>query len=65
MKNIKYLDLGESIYIENNEIKERVNENQIPHFVSWDEGWRYVLSALDKIKNYDEQQNTNRNNCIK
>ena len=64
MKDIKYLEISESLYIENNEIKERLNESGTPQFLSWGDGWQYVLSSLSKIMNYNEQQNTDRENSI-
>ena len=64
MKDIKYLEISESLYIENNEIKERLNESSTPQFLSWDDGWQYVLSSLSKIMNYNEQQNTDRENSV-
>lgn len=55
-KPIDYLDLGNGLYIENNELKERVDEHlDNDEFVSWEEGWSYVLDSLNKIKEYQEK----------
>lgn len=51
MKDIKYIELGKGLYIENNELKERIDEtNDDSGFETWDECWGYVIDALKKIK---------------
>lgn len=55
MKDIKYLELGEGLYIENNELKERIEETiDDVGFETWDECWGYVMETLRKIKDYDD-----------
>ena len=50
MKDIKYIELGKGLYIENNELKERIDEtNDDSGFETWDECWGYVIDALKKI----------------
>lgn len=57
MKNkvrIKYLELDENRYIENDEFKVRLNENNgVPNSITWDEMWDMVLADIDKIEGYE------------
>lgn len=51
---IKYLDLEEGIFIENDEVKTILNENNAQEYCSWDEMWDRVRNAMIKIKNYED-----------
>ena len=56
MKNkvhIKYLELDENRYIENDEFKIRLNENNAPKYGTWDELWDMVRSDIEKIAEYE------------
>lgn len=59
MKNkvrIKYLELDENRYIENDEFKIRQNENNNePEYITWDEMWDMVLADIDKLEEYERQ----------
>ena len=57
---IEYLEIDENIYVENDVVKYRLNEN-INHenYISWDELWEGVHDAMSKIKQYDEKHNNN------
>lgn len=59
MKNkvrIKYLELDENRYIENDEFKIRLNENNNePEYITWDEMWDMVLADIDKLEEYERQ----------
>ena len=55
---IKYLELDENRYIENDEFKVRLNENNsTPNAITWDEMWAMVLADIDKIEAYENQNN--------
>ena len=57
---IKYLEIDENTYIENDEIKTIIDESHIqPKFVSWDEFWDNLYNRIAKIKEYDETHNKN------
>ena len=51
---IKYLDLDDGIYIENDRVKIRLNENNAQERCTWDEMWNMVQHAMLKIKNYED-----------
>ena len=51
---IKYLDLDDGIYIENDRVKIRLNENNAQEHCTWDEMWNMVQHAMLKIKNYED-----------
>ena len=54
---IKYLELDENRYIENDEFKVRLNEDSsTPNFITWDEMWDMVLADIDKIEEYENSQ---------
>ena len=65
MKNkvrIKYLELDENRYIENDEFKIRLNENNNePEFITWDEMWDMVLADIDKLEKYEHQNSQSKN----
>lgn len=51
---IKYLELDENRYIENDEFKVRLNENNsTPNFITWDELWSRVRADIEKIRDYE------------
>lgn len=50
---IKYLELDEWCYIENDEFKIRSSENNIPISGTWDELWEMVRSDIKKIAAYE------------
>lgn len=50
---IKYLELDEWRYIENDEFKIRLNENDAPKSGTWDELWDMVRSDIEKIAAYE------------
>ena len=59
---IKYLELDENRYIENDEFKIRLNENNNePEFITWDEMWDMVLADIDKLEEYEHQNNQSKN----
>ena len=60
MKNntrIPYLEINENFYIEDNELKMRVNESELPQEGSWDDIWDGVLEIITKVQEYDEEHN--------
>lgn len=60
---IKYLELDESRYIENDEFKIRLNEEtNEPQCISWDEMWDMVLADIDKIEAYEHQNSQSKSN---
>ena len=59
---IKYLELDENRYIENDEFKIRLNENNNePEFITWDEMWDMVLADIDKLEQYEHQNSQSKN----
>lgn len=51
---IKYLELDEFSYIENDIIKSRLNEEETNStFLSWDEGWERVKMIVRKVMEYE------------
>ena len=51
---IKYLELDENRYIENDEFKIRLNENNnAPKSGTWDELWDMVRADIEKIAEYE------------
>ena len=53
---IKYLELDENRYIENDEFKIRINENNnTQDYISWEELWKRVRADIEKIRNYESQ----------
>lgn len=61
---IKYLELDEYRYIENDEFKIRLNEenNNQQQYISWDEMWDAVLADIDKLEAYENQNKQFKNN---
>ena len=59
---IKYLELDENRYIENDEFKIRLNENNNePEYITWDEMWDMVLADIDKLEKYEHQNSQSKN----
>ena len=54
---IEYLELEEGIYIENDVIKTRLNENNAQEQCTWDEMWNRVRDAIIRIKDYEDNNN--------
>lgn len=56
-KKVK-IDLGHGCVFENGEIKSLLSEKQESEiWMSWDEGWQWVISSLEKIANeYEHNQ---------
>lgn len=60
---IKYLELDENRYIENDEFKIRLNENNSElEYISWDEMWDMVLADVDKLEAYENHNRQPENN---
>ena len=58
---IEYLEIDQNIYIENDIVKSRLNENtNCEEYISHDELWGRIYKAMLKIKEYDEEKK-NRN----
>lgn len=59
-KNVK-IDLGYGCLFEDGEVKSVLSEKQESEiWMSWDEGWQWVISSLEKIANeyeHDQAQN--------
>lgn len=55
---IRYLELDSDIYIENDKVKTRLNENNIQEYCTWEELWDRVRNAIIKIKDYYEDNNS-------
>lgn len=53
--NIEYLELDESRYIENDEFKVKLNENDAQEYCTWDEMWDMVLADIDKLEEYEHK----------
>ena len=51
---IKYLELEEGLYIENDKVKVRLNENNAQERCTWDELWNRVRAAMMKVKEYED-----------
>lgn len=51
--NIEYLELDKDIYIENDKVKTRLNENNIQEYCTWEELWDRVRNAIIRIKEYE------------
>ena len=56
MKDIKHLDLGYGLVIENNELKDLLTEsdNSLNEMLTWEEGWEYVIQTIKKLKPYED-----------
>ena len=50
---IKYLELEEGLYIENDKVKVRLNENNAQERCTWDEGWERVKMIVRKVMEYE------------
>lgn len=59
-KKVK-IDLGHGCLFENGEIKSLLSEEQESEiWMSWDDGWQWVISSLEKIANeYEHNQEQN------
>ncbi|MBR5332345.1 MAG: hypothetical protein IKV32_03465 [Muribaculaceae bacterium] len=57
---IEYLDIDENIYIENDELKMRINESNGNDIGTWDDIWDGILKIIEKVREYDETHNTNK-----
>lgn len=56
---IRHLDLGDGRYIENDNVKDIITENEESEYYTWDELWAGVKNDIEKIQKYvQEQQNT-------
>lgn len=49
---IKYLDLDDGRYIENDKIRHKTPNSYESEFLSWDELWTGVKDDIEKIQNY-------------
>ena len=49
-KDNEIIDLGNGCIYENGEIKEMISENE-KDWMTWDEGWDWVIESLRKICN--------------
>lgn len=61
MKNKKKvkIDLGNDCLFEDGEIKSRLSEEQKSEkWMTWDEGWQWVINSLEKIANEYERNQT-------
>lgn len=54
---IKYLDLEDGRYIENDKIKYNVSEDNETEYISWDKLWTGVKNDIEKIQKYVQKQN--------
>ena len=57
---IEYLDIDENFYIENDELKMRINESNGNDIGTWDDIWDGILKIIEKVREYDETHNTNK-----
>ncbi len=49
------IDLGRGCYYEDGEIKSTLSEGRESEiWLTWDEGWQWVISSLEKIADYYE-----------
>lgn len=56
-KKIVKIDLGNGCLFENGDIKSVLTEEQESEiWMSWDEGWQWVINSLQKISNEYEHQ---------
>ena len=55
-KKIKYLDLNEDLYIEDNVLKHKLTENNDDD-MSWDECWQSIIDMAQKVMNYKDESN--------
>lgn len=49
---IKYLDLEDGRYIENDKIKYNVSKDNDKEYISWDELWTGIKNDIEKIQNF-------------
>lgn len=54
---VKYLDLGDGRYIENDKVKYKVNESGETKCLSWDELWTGIKSDIEMVQKYVQEQN--------
>lgn len=54
---IEYLDIDKFSYIENGQIKSKLNEEETnSNFLSWDEGWERVKMIVKKVAEYENNR---------
>ena len=59
-KKIVKIDLGNGCLFENGDIKSVLTEEQESEiWMSWDEGWQWVINSLQKISDEYGHQQTN------
>ena len=52
------IDLGNGLIYENGEIKECITEGtSVKEWMSWDEGWQWVLDSLKKLEENQDEKN--------
>ena len=56
---IKFLDIDETYYIENDKVKLHLNENSTPQQGTWEEVWMEAAKIIQKAREYDEKHNPN------
>ena len=56
---IEYLDIDDTYYIENDDIKFHLHEGQEDQDGTWDEVWGDALKIIKAMKEYDERHNQN------
>ena len=54
---IEYLDIDDRFYIENDDVKVRLTEEETTDTISWDEMWDEALKIIDAARKYDEEIN--------
>ena len=57
---IEYLDINEDFYVENDELKMKLHEDKEPQSGTWEDLWLGVREIMEKIYDYGEQHNKNR-----
>lgn len=56
---IKFLNIDETYYIENDKVKLHLNENSAPQQGTWEEVWMDAAKIIHKAREYDEKHNQN------
>ena len=54
---IEYLDIDDTYYIENDDIKFHLHEGQVDQSGTWDDMRNDVIKILKCMKEYDERRN--------
>lgn len=56
---IEFLNIDETYYVEDDELKMKINESKLPQEGSWDDIWDGVLEIIQKAREFDEKHNNN------